>query len=154
MTQESVGTLEELCEGGSCVIDLEALRNRAAAGPKDTANAVLVLLTRGTYGRYDDGFSAIQVANAALAREVPATMLLVGDGVYIACRDQTPQELGLRSNNFYLDDLFELDGRLLVLRSSLEKRGLGQGDLVDQAQLVDSSQLARELAAHRITLTF
>ena len=146
--------LDDLCSDGTCVIDTEALKKRAAAATRDQKHAVLIFLTRGTYGRYDDGFSAIQMGNAALAMEMPATMILLDDGVYFAVRGQNPKSLGLPNNINYVEDFLELEGRLLALRSSLEKRGLGEDDLVEGIQIIDSPRLPRELASHRVSLTF
>lgn len=146
--------LDELCADGTCVIDTEALKKRAASVARDRGQAVLIFLTRGTYGRYDDGFSAIQMGNALLAMLVPATMLLLDDGVYFGVKGQNPRGLGLPNNINYIEDFLELEGRILALRSSLEKRGLYEEDLVEGIQIIDSPQLVKELASHRASLTF
>lgn len=146
--------LDELCADGTCVIDTEALKKRAASVVRDQRHAVLIFLTRGTYGRYDDGFSGIQMGSAMLAMEVPATMLLLDEGVYYGVRGQNPRGLGLPNSLHYIEDFLELEGRILALRSSLQKRGVGEEDLVEGIQIIDSPQVAREIASHRVSLTF
>jgi sulfur relay (sulfurtransferase) DsrF/TusC family protein len=146
--------LDDLCADGTCVIDTEALKKRAASVVRDQRHAVLIFLTRGTYGRYDDGFSGIQMGSALLAMEVPATMLLLDEGVYYGVRGQNPRGLGLPNSIHYIEDFLELEGRILALRSSLEKRGLHEEDLVEGIQIIDSPQMAKELASHRVSLTF
>ena len=146
--------LDALCEGGVCIIDTEALKQKAASAKRDRAQAMLIFLTRGTYGRWDDGFSAIQVGNAVLAVEAPATLLLLDDGVYFGVKGQDPSGLGLPSNLAYIEDFLDLGGRILALDRSLEKRGLGQEDLVEGIQVIGDAQTVRELAGHRTTVTF
>ena len=146
--------LDELCADGTCVIDTEALKKRAASAARDQRHAVLIFLTRGTYGRYDDGYSAIQVGNALLAMLVPATVLLLDDGIYFGVSGQNPRGLGVLSNIIFVEDFLQLDGRILALRSSLEKRGLNEEDLVEGIQIIESHQLVKELASHRSSLTF
>lgn len=142
--------------GDECVIDTEALKARLAErGPSPgNGDGILILLTQGNYGHYDDVFSAIQVGNAVLAVELPATMLLLDDGVYFGVRNQDPRELGLRSNLYYIQDFLDLGGRMLALRGSLERRSLSTEDLVEGIQVIDAAQMAREVEAHRATVTF
>ncbi|MDP2953595.1 MAG: hypothetical protein Q8O76_09805, partial [Chloroflexota bacterium] len=81
-TPEKEQTTAESC-GDACVIDMSKLKERPRSDV-EKARATLILLTRGTYGHHDDGFSAIQVGNAVLAEEERATLLLLDDGVYFA----------------------------------------------------------------------
>ena len=142
--------------GDECVIDMEALKARAAAreSTDGSEDGILILLTQGNYGRYDDVFSAIQVGNAVLAVDLPATLLLMDDGVYFGVRNQDPRELGLRSNLYYIQDFLDLGGRMLALNGSLERRSLSSEDLVEGIQIIDASQMAREVDAHRASVTF
>jgi len=144
--------LDVLCEDGVCVIDTAALKEKMSR--RDQSQAVLILLTRGTYGSWDDGFSAIQVGNAALASESPATLLLLDDGVYFGVKGQDPSGLGLPSNIAYIEDFLDIDGRILALERSLTVRGLTADDLVEGIQVIPDALLAREIVAHRSTLTF
>lgn len=140
-----------------CVIDTEALKARLAqreSANGDDGDGILILLTQGNYGRYDDVFSAIQVGNAVLAVELPATLLLLDDGVYFGVKNQDPRELGLRSNLFYIQDFLDLGGRMLALDSSMQRRSLAPEDLVDGVQVIDAAQMTREVDHHRATVTF
>ena len=85
---------------------------------------------------------------------VPATVLLLDDGIYFGVRGQNPRGLGVLSNTIFVEDFLQLDGRILALRSSLEKRGLHEEDLVEGIRIIDSPQLVKELASHRASLTF
>src|SRR3990172_1190653 len=112
-------------ECDTCVIDVTKLKKRSQEEQaRENSWSTLILLKRGTYGHWDDAFSAIQVGNAVLAVEESATMLLMDDGVYFAVRGQDPSGIGLTNNTSFIEDFLELGGRMLALRDSLEKRGL------------------------------
>src|SRR3972149_4680820 len=141
MAEEVNPTAEEE-EPPDCVIDTEALKRRRAeqeanGSAGSNGDAVLILLTPGTYGHPDDAFSAVQVGNAVLAVEQSATMLLLDDGVYFGVKGQDPIDLGLPNNIHYIQDFLDLGGRMLALRSSLEKRGLTQEDLLDGVEVIE-----------------
>lgn len=140
--------------GDECVIDLSKLARKAEARPDGDGRATLIILTRGTYGHHDDGFSAIQVGNALLAEEEKATLLLMEDGVYFATRNQNPADLGLPNNLRYIEDFMELGGRIVALDSSLKKRGLSSQDLAQGVEVVSYSRVVEEIGNHAVSVTF
>ena len=146
-------TTDEQCD--DCVVDVAKLKERRQQqAPKENAWSALILLTRGTYGHWDDAFSAIQVGNAVLAVEEGATMLLLDDGVYFAVRDQDPSGIGITSNTSFIEDFVDLGGRMLALGTSLEKRGLTKQDLMEGVEVITPTQMAREIAQHSTSVTF
>ncbi len=140
--------------GDTCTIDLSKLKGRSPEEAGEPSDKTLILLTRGTYGHHDDGFSAIQVGNALLAEEAGATLLLLDDGVYFAARDQDPTALGLPNNINYIEDFLDLGGRILALAGSLTRRGLLQDDLVKGVDIITPSQMVREIETHHASVTF
>lgn len=144
---------DEACD--ECVVDVAKLKaQRQEQGPRENGWSALILLTRGTYGHWDDAFSAIQVGNAVLAVEEAATMLLLDDGVYFAVRDQDPSGIGITNNSSFIEDFLDLGGRLLALEPSLEKRGLSQQDLMPGVEVITPARMAREIAQHQVSVTF
>ena len=51
-------------------------------------NSVLIYATHGTYGRDDDAYGTMLAANAALAKGMDVTLVLVDDGVAMATKGQ------------------------------------------------------------------
>ena len=146
-------TADEQCD--DCVVDVAKLKaQRQQQAPKENSWSSLILLTRGTYGHWDDAFSAIQIGNAVLAVEEGATMLLLDDGVYFAVRDQDPSEIGITSNVSFIQDFIDLGGRMLALKTSLDKRGLTREDLMEGVEVIAPAQMAREIAQHNVSVTF
>lgn len=141
--------------GDQCVIDLSKLKERAREkAQEEEGRATLILLTRGTYGHHDDGFSAIQVGNAVLAEEEKAALLLLDDGVYFASRRQNPSPLGLPNNIRYIEDFLELGGRILVLKDSLSRRGLNKEDLAEGVEVITYARMIKEIESHHVSVTF
>ncbi len=144
-------------DGDVCVIDTKKLiEERAKQGPKDQVNenSVIFLITRGTYGRFDDAYGAILVANAALAKQHAATLMLMGNGVYLAMKDQEPSDIFLPNNLPEISDFIELGGRILVHRDSMEKRGVAQDELLEDIEFVEDDGIITEIEKHKVSLTF
>ena len=142
-------------ECADCVVDVAALKaRREAQGERENTWSALIMLTRGTYGHWDDAFSAVQVGNAVLAVEEGATMLLVGDGVYFAVKGQDPSGIGLANSTNYIQDFLDLGGRMLALGPSLEKRGLSREDLLQGVDVITPARMSSEVAQHNVSVTF
>ena len=115
---------------------------------------ILISVTHGTYGHQDDGYGSLLVANGILAKGVEATLFLRGDGVYIAVKDQAPNEIGLPNNLNELADFTELGGVIKVDRLSLEDRGLVREDLVEDVEVIEREMIFDMLSKHDFCLTF
>lgn len=116
--------------------------------------STLVIITKGTYKHHDDAYTAILLANAVAAFQEKATVLLIDDGVYMAVKGQEPSALGVPNFIKYIGDLRELQGRILVLKDSLNMRYLDNKQLVDGVQVVDMEGVCQEIKDHQVTLTF
>ena len=141
-----------------CVIDTKKLiEERAKQGilkQNSKRNSVLFLLTRGTYGRFDDAYGTVLVANAALAKQQDATIMLIGNGIYFAMRNQEPSDIFLPNNLPEISDFLELGGKILVHRGSLEKRGIEQDELIEDIEMIEDNQIITEIKKHNVSLTF
>jgi sulfur relay (sulfurtransferase) DsrF/TusC family protein len=145
-------------DGDVCVIDtkklIEERSTQGKSGQEGEKNSVLLLLTRGTYGRFDDAYGAILVANAALAKQQNATLILIGNGIYFAMKDQDPSDIFLQSNLPEISDFLELGGRIFVHRESIEVRGVDKKELIDNLEMIEDVQIVTEIEKHNVTLTF
>ena len=150
----------EMCgpDGDVCVIDTKKILEERAKQGGSTQDAerysVLFLITRGTYGRFDDALGAILVANPALAKKQAVTMLLVGNGVYLAMKGQEPSDIFLPNNLPEVSDFIKLGGQILVHRESMEKRGIGKDELIEDIELIENNRVVIEIERHDQCLTF
>ncbi len=140
--------------GDECLIDTKKLLEKKSATTAETGSDILIFLTQGTYGLFDDSFNAIQVGNAVLATEKNATIVLLDEGVYFGVKNQDPSGIELPNNTNYIEDFLELGGRILALEPSLKKRGLQDDDLIGGIKIIDHSQVVQEIEKHKSSLTF
>ena len=115
---------------------------------------ILISLVHGTYGHQDDGFGAVQLANAILARGGEVTLFLRSDGVYLIVKGQDPNDLGLPSNLDELDDFIELGGVIKVEEIAVKERGLLKEDLMEDHELISWDDVLGLLEEHDFCLTF
>ena len=102
----------------------------------------------------DDGFGAVQLANAILARGGEATLFLRSDGVYLIVKGQDPNDLGLPSNLDELDDFIELGGVIVVEETAVKERGLLKEDLIEDHEFISWDDVLGLLEGHDFCLTF
>lgn len=118
------------------------------------SGSMLIYATHGTYGRDDDAYGALLAANNALAKGFRVSLLLVEDGVCLAMSGQDPSRIGLPNNLDDLQDLMDLEGDLLVLRESMEERGIREEELIPEARTITLADLPGLIMTHDISLTF
>ena len=115
---------------------------------------VMISVMHGTYGHQDDGYGALQLANAILAKGGNVTIYLRSDGVYMGIKGQDPKGLGLPNNLDELDDFIELGGVIKADRTALGERGLLPDDLVENIELIGRDKILAMLSEHDFCLTF
>ena len=121
---------------------------------KIKTQSVLVYCTHGTYGRDDDAYGALLQSNAALARGMNVTLVLVDDGVFLVKKGQNPAKIGAVNNTAELADFIDLGGKLLLIEESLEERGLSKNEIIEGSQIITFSNLIKEIENTQISLTF
>lgn len=139
-----------------CFIDTEALKKEKTPSEREEKdeNSLLIFITLGGYGHIDDVFGAFSVGNAALAKQQNSTLILLDDGVFCAVKGQNPQDIGFPNNTEMINDFLELGGRIFVLKSSLEKRGIESEKLIEGIKILESSEVVQEIERHKVSLTF
>jgi sulfur relay (sulfurtransferase) DsrF/TusC family protein len=100
----------------------------------------LIIIDRAPYG-YEDAFSGLYICIACLNKEIDSDVLLLGDGVYSALKNQDSE----KALNFpSVEDLTYLifpEGSLFVHEKSLKERGFMAKDLVEAAELINEQEL-------------
>jgi len=96
------------------------------------------------------------MANAALASETGATVILQSTGVMLAVKGYTKH---VRTEAFpELPDLMksylEMGGRILVCAPCLKSRGITEGDLIDGAKIIAAATVVSETTSADATLTY
>ena len=118
-----------------------------------SSSSILILATRGTYGRDDDAFGAMMVANAALAKGIDVTLVLLEDGIAMAKKGQDPAGIGMPNNLDELNDFIDLGGRLVVISESLDERGISRDELISDVEILSLSDLNKIIEENDISMT-
>ncbi len=115
---------------------------------------ILISVIHGTYGHQDDNYGALLLGNGILSKGGEATLYLKGDGVYLAVKNQDPNDIGFPNNLDELSDFLELGGEMKVDSKDLESRGLLSEDLVEDAQVIEEEKIMELLAEHDLIVNF
>jgi predicted peroxiredoxin len=116
--------------------------------------SVFIYCTSGTYGRDDDAYGAVLLANHAVARSMTVTMVLAEDGAVMGMKKQNPGKIGLPNNFTELQDFLELGGRLVIIKESLEQRGISKEEIIDGAEILPFLDIINVMDQHDISVTF
>jgi predicted peroxiredoxin len=117
-------------------------------------SSLLIYCTHGTYGRDDDAYGALLQANHAVARGMNVTLVLVEDGVLLSKKNQNPSKIGLPNNLDEIKDFIELGGILIVIKESLEERGVKENEIIDGAEISPYLDIVDLIEKNEISLTF
>ncbi len=119
-----------------------------------TTHSLLIFCTHGTYGRDDDTYGALLLANTALAKGTSVTLLLLEDGVLMSKKNQNTSKIGLPNNLTELQDFIDLGGTLRIEQTSLDERGINPSELIHPHILTPPSKIPDLIALHTLSLTF
>ena len=117
------------------------------------ANSILVLITKPPYG-LEEAFAGLRLALAFAVNGMKTTVVMMGDGVYNAMREQKSDTIRMPSNIDATKDLFDFDASALVVREDLTSRGIAESRLFDGLKLIDSSELMKIVNEHDVITTF
>jgi predicted peroxiredoxin len=94
------------------------------------------------------------MANAALAMDVQALVVLQGDGVYLGKKGYAETMLkpgGFESLAKLISDFLELGGELKVCVPCIKARNISESDLIEKAEMTAAGQLiATSLKANAV----
>ncbi|MBI5460271.1 DsrE family protein [Methanobacterium sp.] len=100
----------------------------------------LVIIDKAPYG-HENALSGIYITIASLDKGHKSDVLLMGDGVYAALKNQSAEKtIGYPSVSELIYSLFP-NGTLFVHLDSLTQRRINYEDLVEIAELIDSKTL-------------
>ncbi|UTB32780.1 MAG: DsrE family protein [Methanobacterium sp. ERen5] len=100
----------------------------------------LIIIDKAPYGR-ENAMSGIYIAIASLDKGIKFDILLMGDGVYVALKNQSSDKaIHYPSVSELIYSIFP-NGTLFVHLASLIERGIKYEDLIEIAELVDGKTL-------------
>ncbi|MCR4428646.1 MAG: DsrE family protein [Caldiserica bacterium] len=114
---------------------------------------VLVIVDAGPYGTATAA-EAYRVLQGLGGMGIETTCLLLGDGAFIALKNQKPEEIEMQSLERAYPSLKEFAVKIFVLEESLKERGIKEEDLI-QIEGILKAESARELMdEHHCVINF
>ena len=100
----------------------------------------LIIIDKAPYG-HENALSGVYIAIASLDKGIKSDILLMGDGVYSAIKNQTAEKtIQYPSLSELIYSIFP-NGTLYVHLDSLIERGIKYEDLIEIAELIDGKTL-------------
>ena len=69
-------------------------------------------------------------------------------------KNQNPSKIGLPNNLDEIKDFIELGGKLIVIKESLEERGVKDSEIIDGAEIIPFLDIVDLIEKNEISLTF
>ena len=109
---------------------------------------VVVELSHPPFG-HEHTFAGLYVATASLSKGMDVVVILRGDGVYTGMKGQVePQKnICLPPTEGQVEDIIDLDGRIVADKASLMTRGISPEELIEGIEVLDTA------AIHSLILT-
>jgi len=103
---------------------------------------IVVEISKPPFG-HENTFAGLYVALGSLTKGHDVTVILRGDGVYNGRSGQNkPQEnINLPPTEQQVQDIIDLDGRVVADRSALETRGIDELELMEGIEVVDIQEI-------------
>jgi sulfur relay (sulfurtransferase) DsrF/TusC family protein len=114
---------------------------------------MLVIVTKAPYG-LEDAFAGLRLGLAMAVNGMRTSVVMVEDGVYNAVASQKPEAVSMPSNVEAIQDLYDFDVEVSVVKEDLGERGVADDRLVEGVKVVDRSALPGLITGHAVVTTF
>ncbi|MHC1598837.1 MAG: DsrE family protein [Candidatus Methanofastidiosia archaeon] len=104
--------------------------------------STIVEITRPPFG-HENTFAGLYVASACLSKGMDVIVILRGDGAYAGMKGQVdPQKkICLPPTEDQIEDIVDLDGRIIVDRNALVMRGIEENELIRGIETLDTQSI-------------
>lgn len=103
---------------------------------------VIVEISHPPFG-HENTFAALYVASASLSKGMDVVVILHGDGVYTGRGGQNAplEQINLPPTEDQVEDIIELDGRVIADKDALSQRGISEDELIDGVEILNTTQI-------------
>ena len=118
-------------------------------------NSILTIVKSAPYGR-EDAFAGLRFSLSQIAAGMldVCDTILVEDGVYNVLKGQDTAAIRMPSNLEAVQDLLDLDGRVLCVREHLKERTIAPEDIMEEVELVSITELPALVEAYDAFVTY
>jgi sulfur relay (sulfurtransferase) DsrF/TusC family protein len=95
----------------------------------------------------ENTFAGLYVALVSVTKGREVTVVLRGDGVFagVVGQEDTMENIHLPPTEQQMQDIVDLDGRVVADKASLEARGINSEDLFEEIEIVDTQEIYKIL---------
>jgi len=104
-------------------------------------DSIAFVITSAPYCR-EDAFRGIYLPFATVTKHVKTFLLLIGDGVYSALKNQTAKIIEYPDVSQLVQNILAMEGRVYANRSSCEVRGIKKDELIEGVELTSDIHMA------------
>ena len=103
---------------------------------------VVVTISHPPFG-HEYTFAGLYTATASLSKGYEVIVILHGDGVYTGRAGQVEplEQINLPATENQVEDIIELDGRVVIDEHSLEERGISKDELIEGIEILETSEI-------------
>ncbi|WP_455392543.1 DsrE family protein [[Eubacterium] cellulosolvens] len=103
---------------------------------------VVIEISHPPFG-HENTFAGLYVATASLSKGMDVIVVLRGDGVYTGRKGQLDpmKQINLPPTENQVEDIIELDGRVVADKEALEMRGINPDELIEGIEIIDTQQI-------------
>lgn len=103
---------------------------------------IVVEISEAPFG-HENTFAGLYVALVSVTKGREVTVILRGDGVYagVLGQDDPQENIHLPPTEQQMQDIVDLDGRVVAEKSSLEARGISKKDMFEEIEIVDTKEV-------------
>jgi predicted peroxiredoxin len=110
---------------------------------------VIVDISHPPFG-HEHTFAGLYVASASLSKGMDVIVILRGDGVYTGRKGQIEplKKIHLPPTENQVEDILELDGRVISDLESLELRGIDPDELIEGIEILNAHDIQNLILDH------
>jgi len=114
-----------------------------------TVVKVIVDISHPPFG-HEHTFAALYVASASLSKMMDVIVILREDGVYTGRKGQISpiENIHLPPTEDQVNDIIELDGRIIADKNALEMRGITDEELIAGVEVIEPAEIREILIEH------
>jgi tRNA 2-thiouridine synthesizing protein C len=103
---------------------------------------LVVEISKPPFG-HENTFAGLYVALGSLTKGHEVTVILRGDGVYAGRKGQDAplKNINLPPTEQQIQDIIDLDGRIVADREALGTRGITEEELVEDIEVVETQEI-------------
>ncbi len=116
---------------------------------RDKMVKVVIEISHPPFG-YENTFAGLYVATASLSKGFDVILILRGDGVYTGRKGQIEplEKISLPPTENQVEDIIELDGRIIADRDALSQRGIADDELMVGIEIMNPQDIQDIILDH------